>query len=172
MALERLPKEILASSAELVYGAPISLPGEMLSTPEPPPLDFAQNFRMAAPPPTRPLSYAEAAKQLPSSLQEALYVYIRRGAIGSAFSAPYQGPYLVAKRGDKTSTVHVGSRQEVISVDRLKPHLGTSPVLPASPPRCGRPPLAPLSSAPLPPLASVLGGGGPVEDPQEIRERT
>ena len=124
----------------------------------------------APPPPTRPLSYAEVTKQLPSSLREALYVYVRRGAIGSAFSPPYQGPYLVAKRGDKTFTVHVGGRQEVISVDRLKPHLGTSPVCPASPPRRGRPPLAPPpSSAHLPPLASVLGGG-PVEDPQEIRE--
>ena len=159
------------SSAELVYGAPISLPGEMLSTPEPPPLNFVQNLRMAAPPPpTRPLSYAEAAKQLPSSLQEALYVYVRRGAIGTAFSAPYQGPYLVAKRGEKAFHVHIGGRQEVISVDRLKPHLGTSPVIPASPPPRGRPPLAPPSSAPLPPLASVLGGGGPVEDAQKIYE--
>ena len=156
------------SSAELVYGAPISLPGEMLSTPEPPPLNFVQNLRMAAPPPpTRPLSYAEAAKQLPSSLQEALYVYVRRGAIGTAFSAPYQGPYLVAKGGDKAFHVHIGGRQEVISVDRLKPHLGTSPVIPASPPPRGRPPLAPPSSAPLPPLASVLGGG-PVEDTRKI----
>ena len=143
------------SSAELVYGAPISLPGEMLSTPEPPPLNFVQNLRMAAPPPpTRPLSYAEAAKQLPSSLQEALYVYVRRGAIGTAFSAPYRGPYLVAKRGEKAFHVHIGGRQEVISVDRLKPHLGAAPLLPATAPRRGRPP----SSVPSHP-DSQLGAG-------------
>ena len=109
------------------------------------------------PPPTKPLSYAEVAKQLSPNLRDALYVYIRRGAIGSAFSALYQGPYLVEKKGGKAFNVQVSGCQEVILVNRLKLHLSTSPVLPASPPHRGRPLLVPPSSAPLPQLASVMG---------------
>ena len=49
------------------------------------------------------------------------------------------GPYKVLKRGPKHFTIQVGLRQEVISVDCLKPHLGATPVAPAQPPARGCP---------------------------------
>jgi hypothetical protein len=39
-------------------------------------------------------------------------------------SPPYQGPYLVLASGPKFFRLQMGSREETVSVDRLKPHLG------------------------------------------------
>jgi hypothetical protein len=44
-----------------------------------------------------------------------------------------------ALQAAKTFTLKVGDKSEVVSVDRLKPHTGTSPVVPAAPPARGRP---------------------------------
>ncbi len=70
-------------------------------------------------------------------------MYVRRGGAGPPLSPLYSGPYEVITRGPKTFTVLLGDRQEVevISVDRLKPHLGTSKFSSAQPPTRGRPPV-------------------------------
>ena len=169
LGLRTAPKEDAnISSAELVYGAPLTLPGQFLNSVEPPPLDFVDNLRVAPPPPpTRPLSYAEVTRSLPASLEKAAFVYIRRGPPGHPLTQPYQGPYKVVERSLKTFLLEVGGRREVVFVDRIKPHLGTAPVEAASPPRRGRLPLAGPSPAstssavPQPPASSL--GGGPVE---------
>ena len=53
----------------------------------------------------------------------------------------YCGPYLVLERRDKFFCLPIGSKTDVISVDRLKPVFTEEPVSPALPPACGRPPL-------------------------------
>ena len=68
---------------------------------------------------------------------------VKRGAVASSLSPLYLGPYRVISRGEKTFHVDTGGRDEVISADRLKPHLGQAPVQPASPPKRGRPPASP-----------------------------
>ncbi len=47
-------------------------------------------------------------------------------------AAPSARPYQVVAKGRKTFTIQVGQRQEIISVDRLKAHTGSSPVSPAA----------------------------------------
>jgi hypothetical protein len=42
------------------------------------------------------------------------------------------------ERRPKTCTEQVGEKLEVVSVDRLNPHTGQGPFLPAEPPRRGR----------------------------------
>jgi hypothetical protein len=54
----------------------------------------------------------------------------------------------VIQAGEKTFHLAIGGREEVVSVDRLKPHLGLAPLLPAVPARRGRPPLLQPGSAP------------------------
>ncbi len=50
------------SAAEVVFGAPLVLPGQILDTGEPPPADFIAKLRQSGPPPpSRPLSYAQMA---------------------------------------------------------------------------------------------------------------
>ena len=63
----------------------------------------------------------------------------------------YSGPYQVLERGNKAWKLEVGERVEVVSRDRLKPHLGRVAPEVAVPPRRGRPrtaSVAPVASSP------------------------
>jgi hypothetical protein len=83
----------------------------------------------------------------------------------------YQGPYKVLERRDKFFKLEVGGQPEVISVDRLKPHLGTAPVSAAAPPQRGRP-KRPVAVEALISSSSASTGGAPVEDGiRELRGR-
>jgi hypothetical protein len=93
-------------------------------------------------PPTRPVE-VKPASQLEAAFRKADFVYVKKGAVASSLSPLYSGPYRVISRGEKTFHVDIGGRDEVISADRLKPHLGQAPVQPAEPPRRGRPPASP-----------------------------
>jgi len=61
----------------------------------------------------------------------------------------YAGPYRVISDGDKCFTVEIGGKAEVVSIDRLKAHLGQVLIAPA--PTWGRPPKPPSSSSAVPP---------------------
>ncbi len=133
------------SSAELVTGTPLVLPGQLLHVPDPPRVDVPR-------PPTKPVSYAAAANTPPAHLARAEHVYVRDGGQQKPLAAPYAGTYLVVSKGAKTFTIQVGQRQEIVSVDRLKPHTGLGPVSPAEAASRGRLPrmLAAPSVQPAP----------------------
>jgi hypothetical protein len=145
LGLRSAPKEdsnIL--SAELCLGAPLTLPGEFIAGPEPPPQEFVDSLRAASPPPsTRPRSYAKVAATPPSSLLKAKFVYIRRDGTVPSLQPLYAGPYRVISSGGKCFTEGIGGKAEVVSIDRLKPHLGQALISPAPPPARGRPPKPP-----------------------------
>ena len=133
LGLRAAPKEDSGvSSAELVQGTPLILPGQLGNVPEPPRVDVA-------PPPTRPASYADAANTPPTHLAVAHWVYVRRGGQLRPLQDPYAGPFLVEKKGAKYFVLKIGQRSETVSVDRLKAHSGTAPVSPAMPAPRGRP---------------------------------
>ncbi|GFR69965.1 Pol polyprotein [Elysia marginata] len=71
------------------------------------------------------------------------FVFIRHDGHRGPLRCPYDGPFRVVASGDKTFRIMVGSREEVVSTDRLKAaHVDlTGPVTVAQPPRRGRPPL-------------------------------
>ncbi len=71
---------------------------------------------------------------------------MRVGGQQKLLAATYADPYLVLSKGAKTFTIQVGQRQEIVSVDRLKPHTGLGPVSPAEAASRGRPPK--MSAAP------------------------
>jgi hypothetical protein len=100
---------------------------------------------------TRLRSYAQVAATPPASLLKAKFVYIRRGGTVPSLQPLYAGPYRVLSGGDKCFTVEIGGKAEVVSIDRLKPHLGQALVAPAPPPTRGRPPKPPSSSSAVPP---------------------
>jgi cleavage and polyadenylation specificity factor subunit 1 len=142
MGLRAAPKEDSGvSSAELVYGAPLTLPGEFLSAPEISTPELVQRIRSPlnsfTPLPTRPVP---PAPDLPESLMKASHVYVLRGGIIPPLAPRYQGPYKVLERAPKTFKLAIGDQVETVSVDRLKPHLGLASPEPAEPPRRGRPP--------------------------------
>jgi transposase InsO family protein len=140
LGLRAAPKEDSGvSSAELVYGTALSLPAQFVGAQETPPEVAAERVRTAVAPPTRP-SYAAVAASPPASLLTAEYVYVRRGGVLPPLSPAYSGPFRVVSRCPKFFSVQIGTRVEVITVDRLKPHVGAAPVQPAAPPLRGRPP--------------------------------
>ena len=163
MGLRAAPKEDSAvSAAELVYGTPLTLPGEFLGTPELSQQEAVEKIRTDQsgfiPLPTRPLPATAAAQDLPPPLQTASHVYILRGGVLPALAARYRGPYLVLERAAKAFKLAVGAQQEWVSVDRLKPHVGAGPVQPQEPPRRGRPRAAPAAvSAATPPTQAARG---------------
>ncbi len=142
----------------MVFGMPLTLPGQLLAVPETPVEKVVEELRAVQPLPMRQLSYAEAASGL-QQIQEAEFVYVRRGGVVPPLSPLYQGPYRVLERSQKFLSLEVGGRTEVVSVDRLKPHLGKAPLSPALPPQ--QDPSRPESSSGLQlTLRPLLGGGG------------
>jgi hypothetical protein len=173
LGLRAAPKDDSnTSSAELVFGCRITVPGQFLDSPEPPAASFLEALQDVQPIPTRQRSYAEVAAALPSELLAAKFVYIRKGGSVPPLSPPNEGPYSVVEGGPKFFTVDIGGRRETVSVDRLKPYTGASSPTPAIPPRRGRPPGAQRSvSAALPAAAGLDLGGSPVATPTGEVER-
>ena len=141
LGLRAAPKENHnVSAAELLYGVPLALPGELLDTAEPPAASFLQNLRKTPISlPTQPITGPPPASGPPRALSSASFVFVRRGAPGPPLSPLYDGPYQVVASGPKFFTLQIGGRQDTVSIDRLKPCLA-SEVDPATPPRRGRPP--------------------------------
>ena len=152
LGLRAVPKEDTGfCSAEAVYGSGLCVPGEFLSVPEFPPEAFLKKIRLAssgfsAPPPHHVID--SDPKPLPNSLVKADFVFIREDSSVPSLSPLYRGPYKVLERRDKFFRLQIGDRVDVVSVDRLKPVVSDSSVVPASPPVRGRPPLRPQKQQP------------------------
>ena len=131
------------SSAQLVLGQPLVLPGELKDVVEVSAEDFSSQLASVGPSPTcQPRSYAAVAASnisISKQLQEALYVYVRRGGTIPPLAPVYSGPYRVLHAGPKVFILEVGATHESVSVHRLTPHTGPLPVIPAHPAKRGRP---------------------------------
>ena len=157
LGIRTAPKADLGtSSAELVYGAPITVPGDFLATPSDPPnpAQLLPRLREAVAKltPTPTSRHCLPKNSVPASLSSSAYVFVRRGAACTPLQRPYEGPFRVIAPGEKTFKIDRGGKQEIVSIDRLKPaHLDLDqPVRVAQPPRRGRPPTGPPQSAQAP----------------------
>ncbi|KAK3800146.1 hypothetical protein RRG08_015104 [Elysia crispata] len=116
LGLKTAPKEDLGfSAAELVYGTPLTVPGEFI--------DPTSKFRPVCIPndlfytKVKNLSpFATAHHKLstlsivPQSLRDAKFVFIRHDGHRSPFQLPYDGPFRVITSSDKTFRIMVGGR--------------------------------------------------------------
>jgi transposase InsO family protein len=152
MGIRAAPKDNTGVSlAELVYGCGMVLPGE-LQVPSPPIIDAALTPPPLPPPHDMRLGRKQRhgrsrERRPPVTLQQAAYVYVRRGYCGKPLAPVYSGPYEVVERSPKYFTLRVGGAVQSLSVERLKPHTGRLPVTPAPPPRRGRPAAATSDTA-------------------------
>ena len=146
LGIRTAPKEDLkTSSAELVYGAPLTVPGDFMAAPRAPDntCDHLQQLRETvkslAPVPTS--AHGSSTSAVPTSLRNAAFVFVRRDGHRAPLVKPYDGPFQVLNAGDKTFKLAMGDREETVSIDRLKPaHLDVDqPVQLAQPPSRGRP---------------------------------
>ena len=146
LGIRTAPKEDLScSSAEMVYGAPLTVPGEFIpghSTHADNNLQLKHlrnQARSLCPIPTS--QHGTVPATIPHDLHHAKFVFIRRDAHRTPLQRPYEGPFKVIEIGPKTFLVDIGGKTETVSVDRLKPaHLDLEhPVQVAVPKRRGRP---------------------------------
>lgn len=160
LGIRTAPKEDLGtSSAELVFGEPLTVPGDFIpasSTPSDPTLHlsaFRDKVRSLAPVPTS--KHGLRPSFVPQELSKCQFVFIRRDCHKSILKHPYEGPFKVISSGEKTFIIDKGGKADTVSIDRLKPaHLDLDqPVRVVAP----RPPGRPKSSVkPNPSSASQL----------------
>jgi hypothetical protein len=65
-------------------------------------------------------SSTQLPSELPGELLSAPLIWICRGGIIPPLQPLYDGPYVVLRRGPRSFTIRVGSRDEVIAVSCLK----------------------------------------------------
>ena len=171
--------ELGTSPAELVYGSPLTVPGDvprqssgnMLHS------DFLRNLRTTvqqfhAVPASR---HRDIRASVPSTLGASGYVFVRRDAIKPTLQRPYDGPYKVLESGPKFYKLDYGGRCESVSVDRLKPaHLDSNiqPEVaqprPRGRPRTAQPPVPIMPAVPIAPdrpTAPIVTRSGRVSRP-------
>ncbi|BHF74698.1 hypothetical protein SprV_0501778500 [Sparganum proliferum] len=120
-----LKSDLDCSAAEPVFGATDRLPGQMISpTPRVAVEDstnllhrLRQFMRTLSPVPPRS-SVSES--YLVKDLATCSHVYLRCDRVRRPLEPPYDGPFRVISRGTKNFRVQRGTREEVVSVDRLK----------------------------------------------------
>jgi len=121
LGLRAAPKdESGISTAEATLGQELVVPGQPRQ-----PEDKGRTALRARPAviPQGKRTYAQVVKTSPA-LETALFVYLRRGGVTTPMETCYTGPYEVLARGPKTFHIKIGDKEEVVSRDRLKPHLG------------------------------------------------
>nr|VZI01334.1 unnamed protein product [Spirometra erinaceieuropaei] len=147
-----LKSDLDCSAAELVFGATVRLPGQMISpTPRVAVEDptnllhrLRQFLRTLSPVPPR---QSVSESYLEKDLATCSHVYLRCDRVRRPLEPPYDGPFRVISRGTKNFRIQRGTREEVVSVDRLKaafpdtpPDEPCGPLPPAPPPRPSIPP--------------------------------
>lgn len=149
LGIRTTPKEGLNTSpAEMVYGEPLTVPGDFV-VPKTTPIPSTQVLsstrtavRSFLNTDTSTTQHGRRTTFVPSDLRTTQFVFVRNDAHRHPLQRPYNGPYKVINAGEKTFRIDVGGREEVVSIDRLKPaYIDSGDSLPvAQAPRRGRPP--------------------------------
>ena len=127
LGIRTMPKEGLqVSSAEMVYGQPLVVPGEFFPQPlinDTSEIAELQAARWSAQQfaPCRPTRHNQRDSYIPTGLLNTEFVFIRQDLVKPALSPPYKGPYHILQRTDKAYQLDIGGRQDWVSIDRLKP---------------------------------------------------
>jgi hypothetical protein len=119
-------EDLQTSSAELVFGEPLRLPGEFFSPSSKGTTDvtdFSARLR----------SIVQNLQPVPTSwhgrkksfvfkdLATASYVFLRDDTVRGSLQAAYTGPYLILKKEQKVYKISVNGKPVSVSIDRLKP---------------------------------------------------
>lgn len=118
-------EDLGATTAELVYGRPLRLPGELF-VPSPTSasqnqliLDLQSHFENVRPAPMS--RHGHRTIFVHPHLKDCSHVFVRHDAVRKPLQAPYDGPYRVLQRSDKLFDIELKGKKYTISIDRLKP---------------------------------------------------
>ncbi|XP_015124388.1 uncharacterized protein LOC107046310 [Diachasma alloeum] len=118
--------DLNATSADIVFGEPLRLPGEFLA-PAPnnglPAVTIADRLRnhfaeLAPVPGTR---HGQRKVFVFKELTSCSHVFVRLDAAHHVCTLPYEGPHRVISRHEKHFVVWINGQETVVSIDRLKP---------------------------------------------------
>ena len=118
--------DLQCSVAELVYGTSLRLPGEFFTPNLQNSQDehiFLQRLRQTM----QQLRPIESRQQnqgkifIHPALQDCTHVFVRVDSVRKPLQPPYDGPFPVIKRNQKTFIIKRRNVEETISIDRLKP---------------------------------------------------
>jgi hypothetical protein len=118
-------EDLQASVAELVYGEPLSIPGELLAPSalpgesNAPDTELRQHMTRLRPVPAA--RHASPAAFVHSDLEKCTHVFLRQDTTRRALEPPYIDPYQVLSRRGKTMQLLVRGRPVAVSTDRVKP---------------------------------------------------
>jgi cleavage and polyadenylation specificity factor subunit 1 len=128
-------KDLQASVAELVYGEPLRIPGELLSPSanpmEPALLITELRQHMARLRPVPAARHTSPATLVHSDLEKCTHVFLRQDATRWALQPPYSGPYQVLSRRNKTLQLLIWWRPVTVSAYILHENRGNSTNPPA-----------------------------------------
>lgn len=120
-------EDLQTSSAELLYGEPLRLPGEFI-TPIPTetsvdPSLFIDRLRIHMNK-LRPVPASQHSRSTPfifKDLETCTFIMLRDDSLWKAFQPPYSGPYRILQRLGKVFVLRIGNKDVRLSVDRIKP---------------------------------------------------
>ncbi|XP_045471778.1 uncharacterized protein LOC123678682 [Harmonia axyridis] len=115
-----------ATAAEMVYGEPLRLPGEFLSTSTDDGADTAdfvvdlrQQIRRI-----RPINanhHGERPSFVFKELDTSSFVFVRHEGPKLGLQKPYDGPYEVLRRDPNHFTIKINDKETTVTINRLKP---------------------------------------------------
>jgi hypothetical protein len=117
--LRAAPKEDSGfSSAELVFGGRLALPGELQQQSPPVQAELLAPPQLPRPHDTRLAGRSQLAPStgVPASLRLASYVYVQRGDSGPTLAQLYSGPYAVVERQAKYFIHQIGGDQQAVNL--------------------------------------------------------
>ena len=121
-----IKEDLKCSSAELVYGENLRVPGDVLIPPtssDEPTSEFVKLIRdaMINTTPTDTRKTRQVNIYVPTDLDKTDYVFVRVDKVKTAMVSPYEGPFKVIKRMRKYFVLEIKGKNVSISIDRLKP---------------------------------------------------
>lgn len=121
-------EDIGATTAELVYGEPLRLPGQFLTEAPRDAADMGDlvdrlrtHMSKLTPQPTSWHTNSSRPFYIPKDLNTASHVFLREGPGRRSLQAPYTGPHKVLARGQKTIDIEVKGKRQKVTIDRVKP---------------------------------------------------
>lgn len=118
--------DIDSTAAEMIYGQPLRLPGQML-VPSPSPKVTSENyasqlrryFQTIRPTPTT--THGNRPTFIHKDLQSATHVFVRHDAVRQPLQPPYDGPFPVIRRHHNSYIICRQGKEQAIAIARLKP---------------------------------------------------
>lgn len=116
--------ELEACPAEMLYGTTIKLPGDFFeqANTEEMTTDFAKNLCNIMND-LRPVAASHHSNDkyfVQTELAQCTHVFLRDDAVRKPLKTPFDGPYRVIKRDDKTFDIDIKGKINKVSIDRIK----------------------------------------------------